>query len=157
MIDRAAPCHACMKAYPWKYFLFWLHCPQANQLGWSVHSLRFWFQHSLSIFFFMLAENICIAQHENNTIQLTAPAGYCQWGTYAIWQTMMICVMYMYALCWCSLCVQLGCDTIDRFTVCLPGWLARERCTWQWQVQVDYTDKSTNAYKIDCHRFFASD
>ena len=61
--------------------------------------------------------------------------------------------MHMYALCWCSLCVQLGCDTIDRFTVCLHGWLARERCTWQCQVQVDSTDKSTNAYKIDCHRF----
>ena len=40
-----------------------------------------------------------------------------------------------------------------RCTVCLHGWLARRRCTWQWQVQVDSTDKSTNANKIDCHRF----
>ena len=61
--------------------------------------------------------------------------------------------MYMHALCWCSLCVQLGCDTIDTCTVCLHGWLARKRCTWQWQVQVDSTDKSTSANKIDCHRF----
>ena len=35
----------------------------------------------------------------------------------------IICVMHMYAICWCSLCVQLGCDTIDMFTVCLHGWL----------------------------------
>ena len=33
--------------------------------------------------------------------------------------------MHMSALCWCSLCVEIGCDTIDRFTVCLHGWLAR--------------------------------
>lgn len=56
--------------------------------------------------------------------------------------SMMMCNVYV-----CSLLVQLVCDTIFRNPVCLHCWFDRKTCIWQWQVQVDTTDKSTNVYK----------